>query len=331
MDTALLATPILEPPTLDTSLMPDQESEAVLPPDTPCRWPRDILEAYARDPGPYTLDNAEALLENEPLELYNGWLVWQEMTHLDERRVVATIQDMLSLSARKLGYGQALPDQVECVLQNGDVVKPDASLVSWARLRTAAHPAGPSQRSLLHGGPELVAEARSPSNRRAQERRKRALYFANNVEMVWDVDETHQTIWVYRASAPDQPVRYGIDDTIDCEPLLPGWRRRVADIFAAQASAEAVAGEVAQAWREEGRAEGREEGQAEGRTAGLAEGAALTLRQVLPLLLQARYGAVLPADLPERLAGCDLAQLQALQSATATCTTLEDWLTHLPA
>lgn len=291
--------------------------------DTPGHWPRDLLEAYARDTGPYTIDNAEALLDNEPLELYNGWLVWQDMTDFPERRAVSNLQDMLSLSARKLGVGQALPDQLECLLSNGDVVKPDASLASWERLRTVVQPTGPSQRQILHGGPELVIEVRSPSNRRAQERRKRALYFANGVDSVWDVDEPHQVIWVYRATAPDQPVRYGRGDVIDCEPLLPGWRRRVVDIFAEHASAEAVAGEVAQAWLEEGRAEGRAEG--------MAEGVAQTLRQVLPLLVQARYGTAPPTDLPARLAACDLAQLHALQSATETCTTLADWLTHLPA
>lgn len=307
----------METSTVSVGLLPDQAPGSMDAPETPGRWPRDVLEAYARDRGPYTIDNAEALLDNEPLELYNGWLVWQDMTDLPERRVVATLQDMLSLSARKMGYGQALPDQLECLLGNGDVVKPDASLVSWARLRTAVHPTGPSQRSILHGGPELVIEVRSPSNRRAQERRKRALYFANHVDIVWDVDEPRQTIWVYRATAPERPTRYSMADTLDYEPLLPGWRRRMADIFAAQASAETVAGEVAQAWIAEGRAEG------------MATGAALTLRHVLPVLLRARYGATLPADLPERLASCDLRQLQALQTATETCATVQDWLALL--
>lgn len=204
----------LEPTPTSVSALPALAPGAVWSSDLPGHWPRDLLEAYARDPGPYTLDNAEALLDNEPLELYNGWLVWQEMTDFPERRIV------------------------------------------------------------------------------------------------WDVDALRQMIWVYDATAPDQPRRYGSADIIDCEPLLPGWRRRVADIFAAQVSAEVVAGEVAQAWRE--------------------EGATLMLRQVLPMLLRARYGTALPADLSERLEACDLAQLQTLQTATETCATLQDWLARLP-
>jgi Uma2 family endonuclease len=282
--------------------------------ETPGHWPRDLLEAYARYPGPYTIENAETILEEEPVELYNGWLVWQDMTDPIERRVVANIQEMLSMSARKAAFGQALPDQLECLLDNGDVVKPDASLISWQRLRTAVRPTGPRQRPVLSGGPELVVEVRSPSNRRAQERRKRTRYFANQVQIVWDVDEPNHLIWVYQATTPEHPTRYGLADTIDCEPLLPGWRRRVADIFAEQASAEAMAGEVAQAWIAEG----------------MATGMATTLRQVLPLLVRAHYSVDVPPDLQARLALCDLAQLQTLQAAVDTCPTLDAWLALLP-
>ena len=106
-------------------------------------WPRDLIEAYARPPGPYTIENAETILEEEPIELYNGWLVWQEMTNFIERRVVANINDMLSIPARKMGFGQILPDQIECLLKDGTVIKPDTSLISWQRVRCgnlARHP-----------------------------------------------------------------------------------------------------------------------------------------------------------------------------------------------
>ena len=316
-------------PALLPTPAPEPSQEALLS-EHPCRWPRDILEAYARYPGPYTLENVETVLEEEPVELYNGWLVWQEMTDSIERRAVANLQVMLDLSARKSGFGQMLPDQSECLLSDGSVVKPDVSLISWQRFQDRVKPYGPNQRTILTGGPELVVEVRSPSNRRAQERYKRQLYFDNNVDMVWDVDPIRQSILVYKATAPAEPVRYAMADTIGCEPFLPDWRRRVADIFAEQASAETVAGEVAQAWREEGLAQGIEEGMAkgieEGMAKGIEEGMARTLRDVLPVLVQARFATALPADVPTRLALCPLAQLQHLQAAVATSTTLDAWL-----
>lgn len=258
-------------------------------------WLEDPLEALARARGPYTVENASDALDQEAVELYNGWLVWQEMTDLKERTVVATIQDMLSLSARRIGFGQALPDQVECLLNNGDVIKPDACLISWQRLESAGAPQGPNERILLVGAPELVIESRSPSNRRRQERLKRAQYFANGTAVVWDVDERNRVIYVYRADAPNSPVRYNEDDEIPCD-FIPNWRRKVADIFADFVSAEAVAGEVAVAWRTEGREEGIEIGEARGIETGRREGELTTRRQTLLLLLQHKFG-----DLPEAI------------------------------
>ncbi|MCB0085144.1 MAG: Uma2 family endonuclease, partial [Caldilineaceae bacterium] len=214
-------------------------------------WLHDPWEAHMRPRGPYTLENADEYLDQEAVELYNGWLVWQEMTHIRERTVLGTIQSMLDLSARKVAFGQMLPDQAECLLKNGDVIKPDASLISWERLKRAATPQGPNDRILLTECPELVIESRSPSNWRKQEALKRAQYFANGTEVVWDVDEPNRVIYVYHAWAPEKPIRYNEGDDITCD-YIPNWYRRVADIFDEHVSAETVAGEVAVAWRTEG-------------------------------------------------------------------------------
>lgn len=276
-------------------------------------WPRDILEAYARYAGPYTVETADAILDEESVELYNGWLVRQEMTDVYEREITGNIQIMLDLSARKAGFGRGVPDQVECLLSDGDVVKPDFALASWERLATAK-PVGPNDRLLLPGGPELVVESRSPSNRRAQERRKRQSYFANGVQVVWDVDLRHRRIYVYRAERPDAPEVYGVEDVITCEPFLPGWQRRLFDIFSPGASAEAVAGEVAGAWIAEGRAEGETQ----------------MLRQLLPTLARYRFGVSLPVEAERRLSACDEAQLLHLQALLETETNLDAWLAALP-
>lgn len=54
-------------------------------------WLTDPADAWAREPGPYSIWNADLYLEEEPVELYNGWLVHQEMTHIRERTVIGTI------------------------------------------------------------------------------------------------------------------------------------------------------------------------------------------------------------------------------------------------
>ena len=225
----------------------------------PHGWLDDMLEALNRDPGPFTVDTAAELLEEEAVELYNGWVVPQAMTDIAERRVVATIQSMLDISARQSGFGQALPDQHECLLHDKTVIKPDASLVSWQRLDKGVVLRGKNQHGLLDGCPELVIEARSPSNSRVKDAAKRALYFQNGTQIVWDVDEAHKAIYVYYADRQDSPLMFGLNDEIDCKPLIANWRRRVADIFDEHASARAVAGEVAEQWTEEGIELGREQ------------------------------------------------------------------------
>jgi len=298
---------------MNAPITQDLSQEAASNGRLPADWLHDPLEALARPRGPYTLENADAYLDQEAVELYNGWLVWQEMTDLKERTVIGTIHSMLDLSARKAGFGQAVPDQAECLLRDGHVIKPDASLISWQRLQTASVPQGPNNRILLAVCPELVIESRSPSNRRKQEAMKRAQYFANGTEIVWDVDEANAVIYVYRATTPTRPLRYGKADEVECT-LLPNWRRRVADIFADHLSAEAVAGEVADAWREEG----------------IEIGEARGLLAAIELGLELKFGQAGLELLPSLRQVENLNVLRALYAGIKTAQTLDELRTLYP-
>ncbi len=61
---------------------------------------------------------------------------------------------------------------------------------------------------------------------------KRADYFAAGTLVVWDVDPEAETVAVYRANNPSQPVVYQRGDIADAEPAVPGWKMAVDDIFA---------------------------------------------------------------------------------------------------
>ena len=61
---------------------------------------------------------------------------------------------------------------------------------------------------------------------------KRTDYFHAGTLVVWDVDPEAETVAVYRASAPDQPVIFRRGDIADAEPAVPGWRMSVDDVFA---------------------------------------------------------------------------------------------------
>src|SRR5437763_13109590 len=89
----------------------------------------------------------------------------------------------------------------------------------------------------FQGAPDFAAEVRSENDYgdAAEEAMaaKRADYFAAGTLVVWDVDPIAETVAVYRASAPDNPVIFHRGEIAAAEPAVPGWRMKVDDIFAA--------------------------------------------------------------------------------------------------
>ncbi|MBB4636773.1 Uma2 family endonuclease [Longimicrobium terrae] len=89
---------------------------------------------------------------------------------------------------------------------------------------------------VIRGAPVFVVEVRSttdygPSAERAMQR-KRDLWFAAGVQVLWDVDVLRQhTIRVFRADASESPVTVRRGEVADAEPAVPGWRFAVDDLF----------------------------------------------------------------------------------------------------
>lgn len=296
------------------------QTDGSAPYETTQNWPLDFRAAYQRDKGIYTIYNATTLLAEEPLELINGWLVWQAMTNVEERGIAGNIQEILSLAARMRGFGQAYPDQFECVMVNEDLYKPDVTLLSTKRYDSQVEPVKTeSDHFILRGSPELVIEIRSPSNRRTKERKKRKIYFDSGALVIWDVDCNRRQIWVYEVENSEKGQEYTEEDEISCEALLPGWKRKVGDFFRKGLSAEEIVGEAASQWRAESEAKGRAEGELE------------ALKRVLIRQASRRFGTEgLPADFETRLGHYDVEQLNELADNLAVSRRLEDWLSSFP-
>jgi len=299
--------------------------------------PIELEEAYLRPLGPYTAQNSIISLEEEPIELYNGWLVWKEMTDPEERHIAANIQEILTATARAFRFGQAYPDQFSCLMANKNVLKPDVCVISRQRFERLVAPVRMgSKHKIMWGSPELVIEIRSPSNLRSKEKEKRQNYFENGALTIWDVDPEKRKIWVYEAEDWENATEYGEEDTITCERLFPGWQRLVADFFSKDLTLEYIVGEPAKQWRTEskaeGRAEGKVEGRAEGKAEGRAEGRLEGLRIVLLYQAHQRFEAEkLPTDLEARLERYTMEQLIILVGSITTSVTLEEWLSTFPS
>jgi Uma2 family endonuclease len=122
------------------------------------------------------------------------------------------------------GIGYAVPE-----LPSGrESFSPDASYYDGPL------PSDPMR--FIEGAPTLAVEVRSANDygdaAEGEMEAKRADYFIAGTLAVWDVDPKAETVAVYRASAPTQPVIYRRGDIAEAEPAVPGWRIAVNDMFA---------------------------------------------------------------------------------------------------
>jgi Uma2 family endonuclease len=104
------------------------------------------------------------------------------------------------------------------------VRKPDAAVVSRARLIDGVFP-----EPWFQGAPELAVEVVSPNDLAYDVDAKVRDYLAAGSAQVWVVRPILRTIDVYRPNGA--PKSFGPDDELTAEPLLPGCRWKVADVF----------------------------------------------------------------------------------------------------
>lgn len=132
----------------------------------------------------------------------------------------------LKAHQRRHRGGQAYTDGAAFLSPSGRVLSPDAA---W-------HPGPITRTPVVHGFPLLAIEVRSEDDYGpAAERRmaaKRASYFAEGTQVVWDVDVIHAgVIRVHRADEPEHATIYRQGQVAEAEPAVPGWRFPVDEMF----------------------------------------------------------------------------------------------------
>lgn len=106
-----------------------------------------------------------------------------------------------------------------------DVVEPDVVLAGPERLHQI-------EGLRFMGAPDLVVEVSSPSTRRWDLVRKRALYEAHAVPEYWFVDLPAEAIDAYRLrdGRYGEPLRHGLGQAVE-PPHLPGMKITVNDVL----------------------------------------------------------------------------------------------------
>lgn len=105
------------------------------------------------------------------------------------------------------------------------VVVPDAAFVRQDRL-----PDGIRPKKYVPVRPDLAVEVISPTDEPGDIAKKRELYRRAGVPLVWWVDPDRRTVAVYRDG--EFAAELGETDELDGGEVLPGFRLRVAEIFA---------------------------------------------------------------------------------------------------
>ena len=111
------------------------------------------------------------------------------------------------------------------LLTNPDTVRaPDVAFLSRERVPPTGSPRG-----YYRGAPDLAVEVISPNDRYTGVDQKVAEWIEHGTRLVFVVNPRRQTVAVHR---PGQPIRVlGINDTLDGEDVVPGWRLPVRDLF----------------------------------------------------------------------------------------------------
>ncbi len=102
---------------------------------------------------------------------------------------------------------------------------PDVCFISWNRL-----PGGEIKERILGVAPDLAIEILSESNTRAEMDRKLRDYFLAGVRLVWLINPKTQTAEVY--TSPTDKRRINKNGSLDGGEVLPGFRLKLADLFA---------------------------------------------------------------------------------------------------
>jgi Uma2 family endonuclease len=167
-----------------------------------------------------TVDDLYRVPENGKAEIVNGELVLMSPTGGVPGRTSGEIYVSLREYERQVGGGYALPDNVGFIvnLPNRRSFSPDAAFYK-GELRGGL---------FLEGAPVLAVEVRSEKDygpvAEIKMAQKRADYFAAGTLVVWDVDVLRaKVIHVYRATEPESPTTYQIDEVAEAEPAVPGF------------------------------------------------------------------------------------------------------------
>jgi Uma2 family endonuclease len=175
----------------------------------------------------YSPEDLLTMPDAKSYELVNGELVERNMGGLSSW-VAGQLLEFLSTYVRqqKAGWVLGADGSYQCFGDDRNRVrKPDVSFIRRGRLSNDEMPIGHIQVP-----PDLAVEVISPNDLYLDVQTKVAEYLTGGVSQVWVIDPEHRTVLINFADE-EPPVFLREADTLTGSDVLPGFERRVADLF----------------------------------------------------------------------------------------------------
>jgi Uma2 family endonuclease len=178
-------------------------------------WP--VPEVPAPEPEP--------LFDDEHFELVDGVLV-EKVMGVEEQSIDSDLLAWLSPYVRENGLGWTVMECKFALPKVGNNRIPDLAFVSYATWpKPKRRPKGP----YWSVAPDLAVEVISPTDVGADVMDKMKEYFTAGCKAVWIVWPTLEQIHVY--SSPTSVRIFGSTDTLEGDPVIPGFRLPLIELF----------------------------------------------------------------------------------------------------
>lgn len=140
--------------------------------------------------------------------------------------VIMNVAVPLGHYVKALGLGVMCGAETGFVLARDPdtVLAPDVAFVRRERIPASGLPA-----TFWEGPPDLAVEVTSPGDTRREVADKAASWLAAGTRLVWVVDPERLLVEIHEPDSP--PRRLEGADVLDGEPLFPGFRLPITDIF----------------------------------------------------------------------------------------------------
>ncbi len=170
----------------------------------------------------------ETLPENaeKRFELINGVIYEVPYPSPTHNLIIGNIYSPLRAFVKANKPGYVFTDTVKYSLPNGDDFAPDVSYLSQERAPVPLPKA-------FNIAPDMAVEVASPSNRERELLDKAESLLESGTQFVWIVYPNTQVVDVCHLSPDGGMISYklGVDDTLDGEGVLPGFKLDVGEIF----------------------------------------------------------------------------------------------------